>query len=188
MGKMTKITLQKYIENHRRNIPALTILEAKIVGLKWPLKKRWYKDNMHVEFDLNEMLSAKALKKKRISITPAEKKVRRDRKENLKTVKKFIKIEISSIEFEKAKEEYEYANNPGFLLSYEWRQLRFKALQKYGRRCQCCGATPEGGATINVDHVRSRRNFPHLALELDNLQILCAECNHGKGNQTVDFR
>ena len=76
-----------------------------------------------------------------------------------------------------------------FLASYEWRRARMQALKTHGPRCQCCGATPATGATINVDHIKPRRLFPHLALEQSNLQILCQECNHGKGNwDMTDWR
>ena len=76
-----------------------------------------------------------------------------------------------------------------FLQTYEWRVLRMKALKKYGARCMCCGATPATGAVMNVDHIKPRKHFPELALELSNLQILCHECNHGKGNwDATDWR
>jgi hypothetical protein len=76
-----------------------------------------------------------------------------------------------------------------FLQSYEWRVLRMKALKLYGPRCQCCGASPADGAVMNVDHIKPRRLFPELALALDNLQILCAPCNHGKSNwDQTDWR
>lgn len=76
-----------------------------------------------------------------------------------------------------------------FLWSYAWRQLRMQALRKYGARCQCCGASPQTGAVMNVDHIKPRKLFPHLALDLDNLQVLCHECNHGKGNwDQTDWR
>lgn len=76
-----------------------------------------------------------------------------------------------------------------FLFSYEWRKLRMEALKKYGARCQCCGATPATGAVMNVDHIKPRKVFPELALTLTNLQILCHECNHGKGNwDMTDWR
>lgn len=76
-----------------------------------------------------------------------------------------------------------------FLQSYEWRVLRMKALKFHGPRCQCCGATPADGAVMNVDHIKPRRLFPELALTLDNLQILCAPCNHGKSNwDQTDWR
>lgn len=83
---------------------------------------------------------------------------------------------------------YADVNAPEFLSSFAWRQLRFEAFQRYGRRCQCCGASPETGAVLNVDHVKPRRKFPKLALDINNLQVLCDACNHGKCNETVDFR
>jgi len=76
-----------------------------------------------------------------------------------------------------------------FLKSYEWRKLRMEALIKYGRKCLCCGATPENGATMNVDHIKPRKTHPELALDINNLQVLCHECNHGKGNwDTTDWK
>ena len=76
-----------------------------------------------------------------------------------------------------------------FLLSFAWRKLRMEALIKYGRRCVCCGATPMNGAVMNVDHIKPRKLFPQLALDINNLQILCGECNHGKGNwDQTDWR
>lgn len=76
-----------------------------------------------------------------------------------------------------------------FLSTYEWRKVRMMALKKYGARCQCCGASPKDGAVMNVDHIKPRKLFPDLALDLSNLQILCHECNHGKGNwDKTDWR
>jgi 5-methylcytosine-specific restriction endonuclease McrA len=75
-----------------------------------------------------------------------------------------------------------FAVTDEFLMSYEWRKLRMVVLQKFGARCQCCGATPADGVKMHVDHIKPRRFFPELALEETNLQILCEVCNHGKGN------
>lgn len=76
-----------------------------------------------------------------------------------------------------------------FLGTYEWRRVRMVALKKYGARCQCCGASPADGAVMNVDHIKPRKLFPELALDVNNLQILCHECNHGKGNwDMTDWR
>ena len=75
-----------------------------------------------------------------------------------------------------------------FLTSYEWRKVRMRALIRDGARCACCGSTPQNGARMDVDHIKPRRRFPELALDIDNLQVLCDECNHGKGNKTADFR
>lgn len=76
-----------------------------------------------------------------------------------------------------------------FLSTYQWRRTRMVALKKYGARCQCCGASPATGAVIHVDHIKPRKLFPQLALDVNNLQVLCHECNHGKGNwDTTDWR
>lgn len=76
-----------------------------------------------------------------------------------------------------------------FLSTYQWRRTRMVALKKYGARCQCCGASPATGAVIHVDHIKPRKLFPKLALDVNNLQVLCHECNHGKGNwDTTDWR
>lgn len=80
-------------------------------------------------------------------------------------------------------------NSDEFLSSYAWRQVRMQALKKYGPVCMCCGASPATGAVVNVDHIKPRRLFPQLALDIDNLQILCGDCNHGKGNwDQTDWR
>ncbi len=76
-----------------------------------------------------------------------------------------------------------------FLFSYEWRKLRMQALKKHGAKCQCCGASPATGAVMNVDHIKPRKTHPELALDINNLQVLCHECNHGKGNwDMTDWR
>jgi len=77
-----------------------------------------------------------------------------------------------------------------FLMSWEWTTLRYKVLLIHGRRCMCCGATPDDGHTvINVDHIKPRHTHPELKLEISNLQVLCHLCNKGKGAwDTTDFR
>lgn len=82
-----------------------------------------------------------------------------------------------------------------FYRSWDWRIARLEALKKYGQRCQCCGATPDAfdmsgkPVRICVDHIKPLSKFWHLRLEPSNLQILCDECNMGKGNwDQTDFR
>ena len=74
------------------------------------------------------------------------------------------------------------ANSSDFLQSKAWKRLRLEAFKAYGNKCQCCGASPSSGASLNVDHIKPRRLYPELALDLKNLQILCGDCNEGKGN------
>lgn len=74
-----------------------------------------------------------------------------------------------------------------FYKSWDWRTLRTKILEKYGRRCMCCGATPEhtdmagDPVKIVVDHIKPISKHWGLRLEPGNLQVLCDECNQGKG-------
>lgn len=81
-------------------------------------------------------------------------------------------------------------DSDAFLRSYEWRSLRMVVLKARGRRCECCGAQPTDGVTVlHVDHIKPRRLFPALALDVTNLQVLCEPCNHGKGNwDQTDWR
>lgn len=82
----------------------------------------------------------------------------------------------------KHKRDKDFATSNKFLSSYQWRKLRYEAIQKYERRCMCCGLTPDDGIKLHVDHIKPRKKYPELALDIDNLQILCEICNHGKGN------
>jgi hypothetical protein len=80
-------------------------------------------------------------------------------------------------------------NTDEFLASYEWKRVRMQVLKRDGAKCRCCGATPATGAVMNVDHIKPRRDFPEMALDPNNLQVLCGDCNHGKGNwDTTDWR
>ena len=75
-----------------------------------------------------------------------------------------------------------------FFKSREWLELRYLALKHYGRWCMCCGAGPRQ-EPLHVDHIKPRIRFPHLALELTNLQILCRKCNLGKSwTDQTDWR
>lgn len=73
-----------------------------------------------------------------------------------------------------------------FYASKEWLQLRYMTLSKYGSICQCCGAVK---AQMHVDHIKPRSKFPELALDPNNLQVLCWQCNKGKSNRdSTDWR
>lgn len=79
--------------------------------------------------------------------------------------------------------------NGGFYRSPEWLQLRYWALREYGGKCQCCGSRPSSSYHLHVDHIKPRSRYPWLALEPDNLQVLCSECNLGKSNiDDTDWR
>ena len=76
-----------------------------------------------------------------------------------------------------------------FLLSREWKEIRYQAPRASNGRCQCCGASGQSGARLNVDHIKPRIKFPELALTISNLQVLCSMCNMGKGwKDQTDWR
>lgn len=78
-----------------------------------------------------------------------------------------------------------------FYDTWEWKEARFAAMKRHGRQCQCCGWTP-GSSTGNhlvVDHIKPLRTHPQLALDPENHQVLCNDCNMGKSyKHHDDFR
>lgn len=79
------------------------------------------------------------------------------------------------------------AEKEAFYKSWEWRRLRMQVIKLQGRSCRCCGARPDDRdmagkpVKIVVDHIKPLSKFWGLRLKRDNLQVLCDECNQGKG-------
>lgn len=72
-----------------------------------------------------------------------------------------------------------------FYDSFAWKQLRYATLKRYGPVCMACGATEQ----LNVDHIKPLRKYWKLRLDPENVQVLCGQCNHGKGNwDKTDWR
>lgn len=71
-----------------------------------------------------------------------------------------------------------------FFDSPEWLRLRQLAFSKYGRKCMKCGTRDR----LQVDHVKPRSIYPKLALDINNLQVLCKCCNLNKGLTEIDYR
>lgn len=83
----------------------------------------------------------------------------------------------------------ELARRPDFYTTDEWRRARYDALEQHGNACQCCGIQARPGHPVHVDHIKPRYYHPELALDPDNLQILCDDCNLGKGaRHETDWR
>jgi len=185
----------------RSSSHTLAKIEAQIFGVPYPLQAGWVERCGWFEastVDLAQMrdqlamagdgASWKALRGIQSVIGKGEqwrssKKTKMGKKDKVKRPA-VIEVEIEVVSLERSG----YVNSPAFLASYEWRRLRMAVLCHHGSRCMCCGATPAGGAVMHVDHIKPRRRFPALALAFDNLQVLCEDCNHGKGNNVVDFR
>lgn len=182
--------------------------EARIFGIPYPLKSGWlekYGDqeiSQEAQKRLVESLSARKDRHSKRALAlfdiqahrqtvieaKADRQHREKRKKTAEKVKKLQKKLAAPKIFPTTIEGVQVTSD-AFLSTYEWRRVRMVALKKYGARCQCCGTSPADGAVMNVDHIKPRKLFPHLALNVDNLQILCHDCNHGKGNwDMTDWR
>lgn len=76
-----------------------------------------------------------------------------------------------------------------FYISDQWIKLRYRTLVARGNRCECDGREWSIGNPLQVDHIKPISLYPHLALEQDNLQVLCRDCNKGKSNTDMtDWR
>lgn len=81
---------------------------------------------------------------------------------------------------------YVFGMGKEFYKTREWREVRYKALVKFGKKCQACGET---SGYIHVDHILPRSKHPERELDINNLQVLCEACNIGKSNtDTTDWR
>jgi len=75
---------------------------------------------------------------------------------------------------------------PDFYQSRGWLEVRHDVLKRYGGRCMLCGDQKSG---MHVDHIKPRSKYPELALDINNLQVLCRDCNLGKSNRDqTDWR
>jgi HNH endonuclease len=72
-----------------------------------------------------------------------------------------------------------------FYESWEWRTARYEFLKGRQRLCACCGSTKK----IVVDHIKPIRKHWDLRLDPNNFQLLCDDCNKGKGwRDETDWR
>lgn len=80
-------------------------------------------------------------------------------------------------------------DNLGFYTSERWRSLRYAALRRYLGRCELCGRNKSHGIILHVDHIKPRSIRPDLEYDINNLQVLCEDCNLGKSNSDqIDWR
>jgi len=76
-----------------------------------------------------------------------------------------------------------------FYESWEWKRLRYDFIKSKQRKCMCCNTSAEDGVKIVVDHRWPIRHHWQLRLDGSNLQLLCDDCNRGKGSRdTTDWR
>jgi len=199
-----KITAE-WLAHHRTKRGGWNWHQMESIGISWPLTKGWLKNVIGKE--ISEDQAARFVKFGHIDTKEERKKLRHqlrkanqqkkqdwEKKQQIKksvpvTVIRGEKVRTFQIQAPKPKKQSIDPNSDAFLLSYEWRRVRMEVLKRDGARCACCGATPQDGLRTHVDHIKPRRIYPQLALDLTNLQVLCEQCNHGKGNwDMTDWR
>jgi hypothetical protein len=108
----------------------------------------------------------------------------RNFKDDVAIIERWLTDELSRAASGKPKQR---RTSNDFYKSWEWRTLRMEVLKERGARCECCGATrldfDMSGSPVKicVDHIKAIATHPHLRLVKSNLQVLCDECNQGKG-------
>jgi len=90
--------------------------------------------------------------------------------------------EEDNIEYSSSNES-KTTSNKKYPRNINWR-LRALVLMRDGASCQMCGATPQSGAKLHVDHIIPWSKGGETTLQ--NLQSLCEKCNIGKSNITPD--
>jgi HNH endonuclease len=76
-----------------------------------------------------------------------------------------------------------------FTQTNAWRELRYFVLKRDGGKCVLCGRGAADGVQLQPDHIKPASLFPELALDPDNLETLCRDCNVGKSNRDqTDWR
>jgi hypothetical protein len=153
-------------------------VEAKVFGVQYPLPSGWLK--VHGDAEITVSMAEELKKALQKQLQTKTRETTRDMAERGLQILERAWLQLKTKPKPHASD---------FLQSKAWKRLRYQALRTYGARCQACGATPESGARLNVDHIKPRALFPSLALTLSNLQVLCSDCNEGKGNwDMTDFR
>jgi 5-methylcytosine-specific restriction protein A len=81
--------------------------------------------------------------------------------------------------------------NERFYQSREWRALRLFVLRRDRWKCVLCGRGVYAKGTARVDHIRTRKEAPHLERDPRNLRTLCVWCDNQrhaeKGRGTNDY-
>jgi 5-methylcytosine-specific restriction endonuclease McrA len=179
------VVTEEFIRNNRSTNGGWNFSQISALGETWPPVKGWISRAIGREISDEAAKSFVEFGKKRPSksmrkvIKQSAAKRLVERKEAAKVRKHKNQIARRGI----------YEATDAFLASYEWKVLRMQVLKRDGARCACCGASPADGARMHVDHIKPRRRFPELATDLENLQVLCSACNHGKGNwDSTDWR
>lgn len=65
-----------------------------------------------------------------------------------------------------------------FYKTKEWRIMRSRARKRDHNECQACKRLGEHSPMDMVHHIKVVKDYPELALELNNLESLCNSCHN----------
>ncbi len=74
-----------------------------------------------------------------------------------------------------------------FYSSPEWNLIRKQVIREKGWICSKCGESIKNSYDVTVDHIRPRSKYPELALDKQNLCVLCRSCNASKGDRDSEI-
>jgi hypothetical protein len=92
---------------------------------------------------------------------------------------RFHKTAKTAYEF--ARKNYADPKYEVFRTSDKGRAWKKHQLAQYNHRCPEC-YKPINGSNANIDHKHPRRYYPWMAWDINNLWILCIECNEAKSD------
>ena len=107
----------------------------------------------------------------------------RRRKKKIKLVanpRKVVVEHFSNISLEETKKFYN---------TDEWQSLRKEYMEKNKAKyfkCNYCDENVSLNKTLNIDHIKPLKTHWHLRLDINNLQILCQDCNKFKASKQND--
>jgi HNH endonuclease len=205
MDAMT--TVLEYLQRKYRNDKPTTMtkVEAEAFGIAYPLSSGWRGafGGIKVTAQMLGIIDAATAKKSAemadaIKRTKAPKTKRQKANDARRAAKALAKpaapiappVRKSAAQGPSMRVEGVDVRSVEFLSTWAWRELRYATIKRFGAVCLCCGATPrKTGEPIQVDHIKPRSLFPHLAMDPENLQTLCGPCNQGKSNRDfTDWR
>jgi 5-methylcytosine-specific restriction enzyme A len=68
-----------------------------------------------------------------------------------------------------------------------WRKLRLEALERDHYECQECKRQGKVGPAQNVHHIKEVKDFPQLALVINNVESVCINCHNKEHGRIVKY-
>jgi len=163
-------------------------ISERVFGHKLPPSKAWEALIKSFEYAQADLVAAE--EPVRLSIAFARGRLYALAREEHATFRRLQESKAAQARQRQFEAERQEDGGPDFFNSNTWQRLRFEVLAESDGCCQLCGRSyREHGVALEVDHIKPRSRFPSLALDKDNLQVMCFDCNRGKGNRdTTDWR